>query len=103
MINENRFGSAIYKETPGWVDVKPPASQQYFDSMTYFSRGVTEKLNALCGGNKSLSSDIKALDINPALIDHLIQAYIPGFPSQLFKTADVGPYRTHGLHPVPTT
>jgi hypothetical protein len=89
MMNENRFGSAIYKETPGWVDVKPPSSQQYFDSTTYFSRGVTEKLNALGGGTKALSADVKALDINPALIDHLIQAYVPGLPSQLFKSADI--------------
>jgi hypothetical protein len=89
MMNENRFGSPIFKETPAWVDAKPPKSQQFFDSTTFFSRMVTEKLNALGGGTRTLSADIKAFDVNPAAIDHAIQSYIPGLPAQLFKAADV--------------
>ena len=93
-MNENRFGSAIRKETPGWVLTKLPNSKQFFDSTTYFSRWATEKLSSMTGGKNGLAGSV---DINPALLDHLVQSYVPGLPAQLFRSADVAYRKSLGL------
>jgi hypothetical protein len=90
MMNENRFGSPIYKESPGFIPNKPPASEQYFESTSYFSRFITRKIHEMAGGTQTLPAENKMFDINPALLDHLFRSYVPGLPSDAFKAMDVG-------------
>jgi hypothetical protein len=56
-------------------DVDMPASQQYWNSVREPSRWVTEKLNELTGGSDVRSG---AVDINPEVIDLLIDTFTGG-------------------------
>jgi hypothetical protein len=85
-FNENRFGAPIRKESSAFSAREVPDAQQYFRGVSPISKAVTDGLTDLTGGNKYRAGGI---DVNPATIDFLIQSYLPGVPSDIYKGAGV--------------
>jgi hypothetical protein len=85
-LNENRFGAPIRKETNAFSAREVPDAQQYFRGVSPISRAITDGLTELTKGDKYQAGGI---DINPATIDFLIQSYLPGVPSDIYKGAGV--------------
>ena len=86
MLNENRFGAPIRKTDDPFGGPKLPDSQMAFRSVSPISKGMTDALNTVTGGNRLRSG---AIDVNPAAIDFLISSYLPGFVAESYKAASV--------------
>jgi len=82
-VNENRFGAPIRKEGfPG--QTSQPDAYMSFRSVNPISRVLAEGANNLTGGHRFKEG---VADFNPAFIDHAINAYLPGFISEVYKGA----------------
>lgn len=86
MLNENRFGAPIRREDSLFGGAKRPDSEMAFRSASPISDSIAKGLNELTGGNRARAG---AVDFNPALIDHLIGAYLPGLMNEGYKAASV--------------
>lgn len=86
MTNENRYGGPIRKEGfPGQAN--PPDAYMAFRSVNPIARGLAEGLNKLTGGHRNKEG---AVDFNPAIVDHAINAYLPGVFNEIYKLAGTG-------------
>jgi hypothetical protein len=85
-LNENRFGAPIAKNDSPFSMGKTPAAQQHFRGVSPISKAMTDFLTRESHGNSMKAGKI---DINPAHIDFLIQSYLPGLPSDLYKGASL--------------
>jgi len=79
-LNENRFGGPIYK-TEAYGGGETSASWNHFDSVSPLSRGLARGLNEAFGGNRYRD----VAQVNPAVIDYLIQSYLPGLATETYK------------------
>lgn len=94
--NVDAFGNEIVPEEKKGVS----RSSQYYTSGVAL-RNATELLNRSTGGSKSVSGDI---DINPDLIEHLINSYGGGIATFLDRGADVVyDVRSKSLNVLPTS
>ena len=80
-FNENRFGTPIYKEQtfnqPEGSDV-----MNAFRNVNPLSQRAVRRLQELTGGNIYNKDGI---DINPALIDHMVRNHLGGIPNELWQ------------------
>jgi len=91
--NQNRFGSPIYPSTQpknrvGYSDVT-----NTFHSVNPYSKSFAESLQRATGGDVYNKNGI---DVNPALIDHLMESYAPGLPANLYRGAGLDKRRAMG-------
>jgi len=86
-MNENRFGAPIAKQNSPFSMADTPRAQQHFRGVSPISKAMTDFLARESGGNQLKAGNI---DINPAHIDFLIQSYLPGLPSDVYKAASMG-------------
>ena len=82
--NENRYGAPIFRERNPFAKFTEADSYMHFDSVSPISRGLFRGLNELTGGNRYESGGI---DVNPAVLDYLINAYLPGLGAESYKLA----------------
>jgi len=92
-VNLNKSGAPIYPSTgpanrAGYSDVT-----KTFHSVNPYSKSFAESLQRLTGGDVYNKNGI---DVNPALIDHLIESYAPGLPANLYKGAGLDKRRALG-------
>lgn len=85
-FNENRFGAPILKQQSQFDPAELPDAQKYFRGVSPISRAITDGLTSLTKGNKYNPGGI---DVSPATIDFLIQSYLPGVPTDIYKGAGV--------------
>jgi hypothetical protein len=81
-LNTNRFGGPLYPDSDftgkqGMSDVT-----KTFRGVNPISKDFAEWLQNVTGGSRL---NKEGIDINPALIDHLIQSYIPGLAADIYK------------------
>ena len=92
-MNKNHWGGPLYRnENIGKEGAS--ATTMAFDSVNPISRQFAEGLQAATGGNRY---NQKGADINPALIDHLVQSYVPGLASEIYKGAGIAVRKAQGL------
>lgn len=85
-INENRYGGPIFKENAIFGGAELPNSERGFRSTSPISTSIAKGLNQF-GGNTLRSGYI---DLNPAIMDHLIGSYLPGAINETYKAAGLG-------------
>jgi hypothetical protein len=93
MLNENRHGSPIYKDDD-YNKTPVPDTQKAFRSVSPISKWTTDKVHALTGGNPFTREGV---DINPALIDHMVGSYLPGTINEAYKLASTAARQAKGL------
>jgi len=87
VMNENRYGAPIRREASLFGGAQLPDSQMAFRSVNPISKAAMETVNELTGGNKFKSGSV---DVNPAAIDFIVGAYLPGFINESYKAAGMG-------------
>jgi hypothetical protein len=93
MTNTNRFGGPLYPSgqfgSGGGSDTK-----KAFQSVNPISQWMADTLQEATGGDRRNKLGI---DLNPALIDHVSQAYFPGLISEMYKGAGMLVRKEKGL------
>lgn len=92
--NKNRWGGPLYPDSQFSGHKGESDVTKAFDSVNPISRWLAENLQAATGGNRF---NKEGIDINPALIDHLSQSYLPGLISEVYKGAGVAVRKAKGL------
>ena len=85
-MNENRFGAPIYKEQSPYSDIKEANAYMHFDSVNPISKWAMQSL-AEVGTSKNARYSPGMVDVNPAMVDHFINSYLPGMFSEAYKSA----------------
>ena len=84
--NKNFFGGPIYKEQAPYQPAKP-RSQMYFERVNVYARRLTDWLNRLTGGTEKVSG---VIDVNPELLDHLIDFVGGGLGRFITNSVNLG-------------
>jgi hypothetical protein len=92
-VNQNKSGAPIFPSTvpasrAGYSDVT-----NTFHSVNPYSKSFAESLQRATGGDVYNKNGI---DVNPALIDHLMESYAPGLPANLYRGAGLDKRRAMG-------
>jgi hypothetical protein len=91
--NTNRFGGPIYPDSQFAGQSGRSDVTKAFSSVNPVSRWLVENLQEATGGNRL---NQKGIDINPALVDHLVQSYVPGLVTEAYKGAGVAVRKARG-------
>lgn len=82
--NENRFGAPIHKEQSPFSDVKEADAYMHFNSVNPISKGLMQTVSQLTSdGNPRYRPGL--VDVNPAVVDHMISSYLPGLFSEAYR------------------
>lgn len=84
-MNENRFGAPIYKEQSPFSDIKEANAYMHFNSVNPISKWAMQSL-AEIGTSKNARYTPGLVDVNPAMVDHFINSYLPGIFSEGYKS-----------------
>ena len=87
-MNENRFGAPIYKEQSPYSDIKEANAYMHFDSVNPISKWAMQSL-AEVGTSKNARYTPGMVDVNPAMVDHMIKSYLPGIFSEAYNATGV--------------
>ena len=83
-LNENRFGAPIHKEQTPFSDIKEADAYMHFNSVNPISKGLMQTIARLTSdGNPRYRPGL--VDVNPAVMDHMISSYLPGLFSEAYK------------------
>jgi len=85
-MNENRFGAPIYKEQSPFSDIKEANAYMHFNSVNPISKWAMQSLVEV-GTSKNARYTPGLIDVNPAMVDHFINSYLPGIFSEGYKSA----------------
>jgi hypothetical protein len=91
--NTNRFGGPIYPDSQFSGSSGKSDVTKAFSSVNPVSRWLTENLQEVTGGNRM---NKEGIDINPALVDHLVQSYVPGLMTETYKGVGVAIRKARG-------
>lgn len=103
VVNRDFMGNPVSKEPYLRDQNIAPQSEMAFNSTSKFFVGVSEVLNKIAGGNKTISAGVKIaengqveesglrmfMDINPARIQHVLKGWFGGMVEPLFDTYDI--------------
>jgi hypothetical protein len=92
-MNKNHWGGPLYR-TESFGKEGASATTMAFDSVNPISKSIAELTQEITGGYRY---NQKGVDINPALIDHLVQSYIPGLAAEMYKGAGLAVRKAKGL------
>ena len=92
-MNKNHWGGPLYK-TESFGKEGASATTMAFDSVNPISKSIAELTQEVTGGYRY---NQKGVDINPALLDHLVQSYVPGLASEMYKGAGLAVRKAKGL------
>jgi len=87
-MNENRFGAPIYKEQSPYSDIKEANAYMHFDSVNPISKWAMQSL-AEVGTSKNARYTPGLVDVNPAMVDHMIKSYLPGLFAEAYNATGV--------------
>jgi len=88
LMNENRFGAPIYKAQSPYSDIKEANAYMHFDSVNPISKWAMQSLVEV-GTNKNARYTPGLVDVNPAMVDHMIKSYVPGLFAEAYNAAGV--------------
>lgn len=91
-MNKNHWGGPLYKSENIGKEGQS-ATTMAFDSVNPISKSIAELTQEITGGNRY---NTKGADINPALLDHLVQSYVPGLASEMYKGAGLAVRKARG-------
>lgn len=94
-MNENRFGAPIYKEQSPFSDIKESNAYMHFNSVNPISKWAMQSL-AEVGTSKNARYTPGLVDVNPAMVDHFINSYLPGLFSEGYKSAGLAIRKAQG-------
>ena len=86
VMNENRFGAPLYRET-SLSNVKESDAYMHFNKVNPISKWLMHSLADLTSGGKNPRYGSPVVDVNPATMDHFINSYLPGLISEGYKFA----------------
>jgi hypothetical protein len=92
-MNKNHWGGPLYK-SESFGKEGASATTMAFDSVNPISKSIAELTQEITGGNRY---NQKGVDINPALLDHMVQSYVPGLASEMYKGAGLAVRKAKGL------
>lgn len=84
-MNENRFGAPIFKEQSPFSNVEEANAYMHFNSVNPMSKWAMQRLAEVGAGGKNARYSPGLLDVNPGAVDHLINSYLPGVFSEVYK------------------
>ena len=88
-MNENRFGAPIAKERNPFTNAEEANAYMNFQSASPVSVYLMRNMNELFGGNQYKSSSFLT-DLNPGYVDYLFSSYLPGLPTDVGRTVNMG-------------
>jgi len=94
--NKNFFGGAVYPENKSWEKGDKPDSQKAWKNTSAGFRWIAEMMNAASGGNKDRPG---AVDVSPAVMEHVLKQYFGGIGDLFIKTANLGEKVISGKSP----
>jgi hypothetical protein len=92
--NTSRHGGPLYPTGQFSSNAGESDTTKAFASVNPIAKGFAEGLQELTGGDRR---NQKGIDLNPALIDHLVQSYMPGIATEMYKGAGVAVRKAQGL------
>lgn len=92
--NTSRYGGPLYPTNQFNSAVGASDTTKAFSSVNPIARGFAEGLQELTGGDRR---NQRGIDLNPALIDHMVQSYMPGIATEMYKGAGVAVRKAQGL------
>ena len=92
--NTSRYGGPLYPTNQFNSAVGASDTTKAFSSVNLIARGFAESLQELTGGDRR---NQRGIDLNPALIDHMVQSYMPGIATEMYKGAGVAVRKAQGL------
>lgn len=92
--NTSRYGGPLYPTNQFNSAVGASDTTKAFSSVNPIARGFAESLQELTGGDRR---NQRGIDLNPALIDHMVQSYMPGIATEMYKGAGVAIRKAQGL------
>jgi hypothetical protein len=93
-LNTNRWGGPLYPSNDFSGKEGMSDTTKAFDSANPVSRWLAESLQEATGGDRR---NREGIDLSPALIDHFMQAYVPGLATEAYKAAGVAVRKAKGL------
>lgn len=84
-MNENRFGAPIFKEQSPYSNVEEANAYMHFNSVNPMSKWAMQRLAEVGAGGKNARYSPGLVDVNPGAVDHLINSYLPGVFSEVYK------------------
>ena len=97
VMNENRFGAPMYREQNPFSNVQESNAYMHFNSVNPVSKMAMQGLAAATNGGKNPRYTPGLIDVNPAMVDHMINSYLPGVFSEVYKAVGLGINKVKGV------
>ena len=97
VMNENRFGAPMYREQNPFSNVQESNAYMHFNSVNPVSKMAMQGLAAATNGGKNARYTPGLIDVNPAMVDHMINSYLPGVFSEVYKAVGLGINKIKGV------
>jgi len=96
MANENRFGAPIYKDQNSNSNVEEANAYMHFNSVNPISKWAMQRFAEVGAGGKNARYSPGPIDVNPAMVDHFINSYLPGMLAATYNTAGITVTKAQG-------
>lgn len=83
-LNENRYNAPIRKGDTQFSDTEESDAYKHFRSVNPISATIAHGWSSIIGGSRY---NDKMADFNPAFLDHMVNSYLPGVFSEIYKGA----------------
>ena len=84
-MNESRFGAPIYKQQSPFSNVEEANAYMHFNSVNPMSKWAMQRLAEVGNSGKNARYSPGLIDVNPGAVDHMINSYLPGVFSEIYK------------------
>ena len=86
-MNESKFGGPIVKGDNPFIHAEESNAYSNFNSASPISIYMARALNRLTGGSQYESG---AIDLNPGYVDYIAASLLPGLPTDVGRTVNLG-------------
>ena len=97
VMNENRFGAPMYREQNPFSNVEESNAYMHFNSVNPISKMAMQGLASATNGGKNPRYTPGLIDVNPAMVDHMINSYLPGVFAEAYKAVGLGINKIKGV------
>ncbi len=95
-MNENRFGAPIFREQSPFSNVEEANAYMHFNSVNPISKWATQRLAEVGNSGKNARYSPGPIDVNPGAVDHMINSYLPGVFSEVYKATGLAITKSQG-------
>lgn len=95
-MNENRFGAPIFREQSPFSNVSEANAYMHFNSVNPISKWSMQRLAEIGAGGRNARYRPGMIDVNPGAVDHLINSYLPGVFSEVYKASGLAITKAQG-------